>query len=690
MKSKSIAVPALTAMSLFACGSSDTISGSSTSSSTTETVGTETSALTISPCIFTGNDLNYCLGPVLGPVVVQPVLWTGNVAPDIVSDIVPFYQSLVSSNYFSWLGIYNEGGSDMTRVTLSPNHLVTIQISSANQGAVTIEQVGNELATHFGKDLPSPTNLSFIYAVHMPPGVQVTLDDGSKLCLGTQTGHSGLHTAQSWNGNPFYYYIMGDHTANSGCGVKRFPGVSNNVQVFEAFSTHELVETMTDPASVEWKDLSGAEIGDKCQVAAAGAATITNPIDHTVHSVQYEWDNQLSSVPPNQYTVGDTSSTVQTNSCFTERMVALQNLGRANGVQMSSSQAFVAGNFRGAFTDGPVALDIARVSNVLGLIGIDMFVNNGSGSFAYQPSWGLPPTQGSIASDMPFFAGNFDRDSFADVANAWNNGGCIALDIHENTRSGGFLLTSQAGKGDCFSHGIWSDRWHWVAGDFDGDGMTDIATIWSAGVATGNREVIDLHLATGTVTQFGGFSDVTQAATNIGAVASDGNPPTAERWFAADVDGDGFDDLISVTPGSGSNPNLARVHINNAKGCASCKTDGQWFDNFQPTVPVGAFAGTGAWGVGTFHSGIVGLVEMFLEPGRTNSMAADGFQFFNATFHQQRWASAISLWTKANQVTSNVFVAADLNGDGRTDVADIYGASVNGTNSIVIDADLSQ
>ena len=81
----------------------------------------------------------------------------------------------------------------------------------------------------------------------------------------------------------------------SGCGIQSGSGTPNGPDTDAEISitSHELMETVTDPMLNAWFDATGAEIGDKC--AYTYGPTSSNGADITINShpyiVQEEFDN---------------------------------------------------------------------------------------------------------------------------------------------------------------------------------------------------------------------------------------------------------------------------------------------------------------------------------------------------------------------------------------------------------------
>jgi hypothetical protein len=176
------------------------------------------------------------------------------------------------------------------------------------------------------------------------------------------------------------------------------------------------------------------------------------------------------------------------------------------------TQQWLTGDFNG---DGKT--DVAKAFNDGGLGSVDVHVSNGSG-FTMQ-RWATK--QGGFWDTQKWLTGDFNGDGKTDICKIFNDGGLASIDVHISNGSG-FTMQRWATK----QGGFW-DTQQWVAGDFNGDGKTDLAKSFNdAGLAD-----IDVHLSTGSgfgiqrwATQQGGFWD-------------------KQQWLAGDFNGDGKTDL---------------------------------------------------------------------------------------------------------------------------------------------------
>ncbi len=87
--------------------------------------------------------------------------------------------------------------------------------------------------------------------------------------------------------------------------------------------------------------------------------------------------------------------------------------------------------------------------------------------------------KGAWENDTRWLAGDFDGNGLTDVAGARND--AIATSVAVWPSSGaGFPAHTQWATRD----GSWSGTEVWTAGDFDGNGRDDLAAVWNSGVST--------------------------------------------------------------------------------------------------------------------------------------------------------------------------------------------------------------
>jgi hypothetical protein len=164
-------------------------------------------------------------------------------------------------------------------------------------------------------------------------------------------------------------------------------------------------------------------------------------------------------------------------------------------------------------------------------------------------------------------ADDFDGDGMTDVGAAWNNDGLTTLTIRKS-------------NGATFTPIHWLDnaeRWFdasvFLAGDFNGDGQSDIAQMWDD---IGHNS-IKVYLSNGSA-----FQPAMAWATR------DGGIPPIVKWIPGDFNGDGTSDIAAVWENNGVNVLTVRASDGASFGVAHWSEDnGGWI----PTT---------AWCAGTF------------------------------------------------------------------------------------------
>ncbi|MEU6294524.1 FG-GAP-like repeat-containing protein [Streptomyces erythrochromogenes] len=191
-----------------------------------------------------------------------------------------------------------------------------------------------------------------------------------------------------------------------------------------------------------------------------------------------------------------------------------------------------------------------------------------------------------------------------------------------------------------------------LAGDFNGDGRSDMATVYDFGNET-------TALYTLRANEGGGFM-APVLAFNSGP--RNFNAASAQ-WVAGDFNGDGRDDLVALY-GYDGGANALFTFLGQADGTfkslprSAYVAPGNW-DAFKAKLVAGDFNGDGRADVGMFydHGGSTGSHTYLSKPDGT----------FSGSFFSWRSANGGWYWNESKQV------AGDFNGDGRDDILAMYG-----------------
>jgi hypothetical protein len=247
----------------------------------------------------TSAHLTYGGGPVLSDAAVATVLYgtgtyVGQVDGSVTPGVTDFFGAIMHSPHTSWLTEYNTVsqtigyGTNLGRTTISPtvaHNGSTIDDTSIQAELIAKVGAGTLPPPTIGRDGVTDT----VYAVYFPAGKTITVN-------GSQSGqvfcayHSA--TASTVNGQRLYYLVLpDDQNANyrQGCAPSGV-GSPSDFQILESYSSHELVEAITDPYNgTGWYDSSQGEIGDICN--GQGGTVTSTTSDPTSYTVQKEWSN---------------------------------------------------------------------------------------------------------------------------------------------------------------------------------------------------------------------------------------------------------------------------------------------------------------------------------------------------------------------------------------------------------------
>jgi len=259
-----------------------------------------------------------------------------------------------------------------------------------------------------------------------------------------------------------------------------------------------------------------------------------------------------------------------------------------------------------------------------------------SSSIFYLQRWAT--WQGAYWDSQDWLVGNFDGTGGVDLAKNFIEAGRNNIDIHisdMNTLS--FNMTRGITRAGSQMPGE-----KFVSGDFNRDGRDDVAKIFS----WGGQDNIDVYSSNGS-----SFS-MERWATAMGGTI---NP---QQFLAGDFNGDGRDDITKIFSHGGLDS--IDVYRSNGRGF----TMERWATNMGGTINPQQFL------AGDFNGdGRDDILKTFSHAGLDHF---DVYQSNGRGFTMNRWATGMGA-TMPNQK----FVAGDFNGDGRDDIAKVFG--INGT-----------
>ena len=246
-----------------------------------------------------GAHLTYYGGPVMAFTENAIVLWGGTGHTNALTSGLPgFFTSLASAGngnaYDAALEYGTRGLGTDQPLTLASRYLGSFTISpSTSSTNLTDTQIASELVAQIGAGALPPPRAAFggpvtEYYVMFPPTY--------KICLGSSCSNAqfcAYHSDAAFAGTPFTYTVLPESTpANSGCGASSAGDGFGNLT---AMTSHELVESMTDPEvgsasgllpPLGWYDGTNGEIGDICN---GQQATLT--LGASTWTVQRQWSN---------------------------------------------------------------------------------------------------------------------------------------------------------------------------------------------------------------------------------------------------------------------------------------------------------------------------------------------------------------------------------------------------------------
>lgn len=296
--------------------------------------------------------------------------------------------------------------------------------------------------------------------------------------------------------------------------------------------------------------------------------------------------------------------------------------------------AWQQGIFTGGDFNGDGLSDVVSIFNQTGKVGMDIYLST-KHEFDQQSGF---TSQTLWHSDAQFNPGDFNGDGLTDVAIIFNDAGKIGLDIYLSTGT-----TFEKMPWDFRQDGNWHHRGIFNPGDFNGDGLTDIGYVFNH---KGQVE-IDVYLSTGRAFEKQKWSSEQLAWQEDNLVSF------------SDFNGDAITDMAWFFNDSGKIG--AQVFISNGK--AFHESDWSGKDDTRPVwrgksvIKPGDYNGDGLTDVG----------YIFKDDDQKTSVAI--YLSTGKEFQTSEWATSQGSWSNQD------FYPRDYSGNGKTDIANIFNNS---------------
>ncbi|MBX3209771.1 MAG: VCBS repeat-containing protein [Labilithrix sp.] len=276
-------------------------------------------------------------------------------------------------------------------------------------------------------------------------------------------------------------------------------------------------------------------------------------------------------------------------------------------------------------------------------------------AFPYWAQWAPTSVARPWNNTSRWVAGDFDGDNITDLAAIWNDNGLNTITVFSST-SGSFVRSDWAVRSVGYM-----DTTQWLPGDFDRDGFDDLVAVWNdRGSATFTffRSVFAPDPATGVWSRR--FASPVHWNIQAGGFPSTGNA----NYLSADMDRDGYSDIVIVWNDGGSNT------ITVWRSLGSSFAQRHWAIRWL------GYMSTTRWLAGDFNNDkSPDIAAIWNDRGDITYTVYPGNR--SNLLWPSHWSIRSGTWRD-----ENVFLAGDFNGDGRDDLLSIW--NYGGSNALTV------
>ncbi len=315
-------------------------------------------------------NLNYYGGPVMHSDSNFAIYWQPagySYTPNYESLVNSFFSNVAaasgtSGNVYSVATQYSDGSGPIAYNASFAGSTVDTDpypASGCSAGSVCITDA--QLQTEVKRVVAAqnlPTGMSRIYFVYFPSGVNTCFDSSGSQC---STNVYCAYHSNIGSGSTGILYANMSYGGTSGCESGEYPNSDAAADSVINISSHENIESITDPLGNAWYDSSGNEIGDKCAwnfgapLGGAGGAEYNQSIASGKYWLQQEWSNSSSGC------VQRLSSTRSTPTAAYTYTPSAPQTGQAvsfNGSSSTDTGATITG-YAWSFGDGATATGVS-------------------------------------------------------------------------------------------------------------------------------------------------------------------------------------------------------------------------------------------------------------------------------------------------------------------------------------------